>query len=58
MAALCMYIGFTPVSPTTVIYVTHGDLLRGCTLEFEMSDRPNRKRGLAAADKPYSLTNR
>ena len=44
--------------PYSKLYVTHGDLLRGCTLEFEMSDRPNRKRGLAAADKPYSLTNR
>ena len=38
--------------PYSKLYVTHGDLQRGCTLEFEMSDRPNRKRGLAAADKP------
>ncbi len=44
--------------PYTKLYLTHADLLRGCTLEFEMSDRPNRKRGLAAADKPYSFTDK
>ena len=42
--------------PYARLYVTHKDLLDGCTLEFEMSDHPNRKRGLSDADKPYSLT--
>jgi len=42
--------------PYTKLFITHEDLQRGCSLEFEMSDRPNRKRGLAPSDKPYSLT--
>ena len=42
--------------PYARLYITHKDLLDGCTLEFEMSDRPNPKRGLADSDKPYSLT--
>ena len=43
--------------PYSKLYITHADLTAGCTLEFEMSDRPNRRRGLARADKPYSLSN-
>lgn len=39
------------------LYITHNTLLRGGVWEFEMSATPNKKRGLAAADKPYSLTN-
>jgi len=42
--------------PYTKLYITHADLAAGCTLEFEMSDRPNRKRGLNPDDKPYSMT--
>ena len=42
--------------PYTKSYITHADLTAGCTLEFEMSDHPDKKRGLAAADKPYSMT--
>jgi predicted alpha-1,2-mannosidase len=42
--------------PLSRLYLTHKELTDGCTLEYEMSDRPNRKRGLAPADKPYSLT--
>ncbi len=42
--------------PISRLYLTHGELTQGCTLEYEMSERPNRKRGLAHADKPYSLT--
>ena len=42
--------------PISRLYLTHGELTQGCTLEFEMSDRPNRKRGLSPADKPYSLS--
>ena len=44
--------------PLTRLYLTHAELLRGGTLEFEMSDRPNRRRGLDPSDKPYSLTAR
>jgi predicted alpha-1,2-mannosidase len=40
----------------TRLYLTHEELMKGGTLEFEMSERPNRKRGLSAEDKPYSLT--
>ena len=42
--------------PLSRLYLTHEELTKGCTLEFEMSERPNRKRGLSPADKPYSLT--
>ena len=41
----------------TKTYITHDDLMAGGTLEFVMSSKPNKKRGLAASDKPYSLTN-
>ena len=34
------------------LYICHEDLLQGCTIEFEMTDRPARKRGLAKEDKP------
>lgn len=37
-------------------YFTHADLLAGGTVEFEMADRPNRKRGTAPDTKPYSLS--
>ena len=37
-------------------YITHEDLLNGGTLEFTMSDKPNKRRGTAQSDKPYSLT--
>ena len=43
--------------PYTKTYITHADLLGGGTLEFVMSAKPNKKRGIAASDKPYSLTN-
>ena len=38
------------------MYITHADILAGGTLEFVMAAKPNKKRGLKAADKPYSLT--
>lgn len=38
------------------MYITHKDLISGCTLEFEMSNKPNLKRGLDPSDKPYSMT--
>ena len=43
--------------PYTKTYITHADLQGGGTLEFVMSSKPNKKRGLAISDKPYSLTN-
>ena len=42
--------------PYTKLYITHADLLEGGTLEFVMASKPNKKRGLSAADKPYSMT--
>lgn len=38
------------------LYVTHEELLKGGTLEFEMSKFPNHKRGTKSDEKPYSLT--
>ena len=43
--------------PYTKLYITHADLLKGGVLEFDMGSRPNKKRGLAKMDKPYSMTN-
>ena len=43
--------------PYTKTYITHADLVNGGTLEFVMSANPNKKRGIAMSDKPYSLTN-
>ena len=40
----------------TKLYITHGDLLEGGTLEFEMASKPNKSRGLKPSDKPYSMT--
>ena len=37
-------------------YLRHADLLQGGTLTFGMSDRPNRQRGTAADDRPYSFS--
>lgn len=42
--------------PYSKLYLTHGDLLKGGTLEFEMASRPAKNRGLSDSDKPYSLT--
>ena len=42
--------------PYTKTYITHDDLMAGGELEFVMSSKPNKKRGVAKADKPYSLT--
>ena len=35
---------------------THADLLNDCTLEYVMGSKPNKRRGQAITDKPYSLT--
>ncbi len=42
--------------PYSRLYLTHEQLVQGCTLEFEMTSKPNVRRGLAPADKPYSLS--
>ena len=38
------------------LYITHYMLLLGCTLDFDMSEKPNRTRGLQPSDQPYSMT--
>ncbi|MBQ6651847.1 MAG: GH92 family glycosyl hydrolase [Prevotella sp.] len=40
----------------TKLYITHADLVNGCTLEFQMGSKPNTHRGLEANDKPYSMS--
>lgn len=42
--------------PYTKMYITHEDITNGGVLEFTMSASPNKARGLAKTDKPYSLT--
>lgn len=37
-------------------YLSHGDLLKGGTLKFEMGDKPNLQRGVRAEDYPYSFS--
>ncbi|WP_285010801.1 GH92 family glycosyl hydrolase [Pedobacter faecalis] len=37
-------------------FITHQDLIKGGTLKFEMSNKPNTQRGLATEDKPFSLS--
>jgi len=42
--------------PYTKMYFTHKTLTDGCTIEFDMGSKPNKKRGTAPSDKPYSMT--
>ena len=42
--------------PYSKMYITHGDIVDGGVIEFIMSDKPNKKRGIDKNDKPYSLT--
>ncbi|WP_329904311.1 GH92 family glycosyl hydrolase [Porphyromonas pogonae] len=44
-------------SPVTRNYLTHEELRRGATLNFKMTSKPNKERGIEETDKPYSLTN-
>ncbi len=37
-------------------YFTHGDLMNGAKIDFTMSDEPNRSRGIAPSDSPYSFS--
>jgi predicted alpha-1,2-mannosidase len=43
--------------PYSKNYLEHADLLKGGTINFEMSDKPNMTRGTAASDAPYSFSN-
>ena len=42
--------------PYTKLYFTHNLLTSGATIEYVMGSKPNKKRGLATSDKPYSMT--
>ncbi len=42
--------------PYSKLYLTHSQLTNGVILEFDMSDKPNKSRGLNISDKPYSMT--
>lgn len=42
--------------PYGKMYIKHSDILDGGSLEFVMSSRPNKKRGIKPEDKPYSMT--
>lgn len=42
--------------PFTKLYFTHNQLVNGITIEYEMTDKPNTRRGLNISDKPYSMT--
>ncbi len=37
-------------------FLTHQELLRGAKIGYRMSTEPNRKRGLAESDRPYSFS--
>ncbi len=41
--------------PYPNLYFTHDQLTSGCVIEFEMSNQPNRQRGLSKDQKPFSL---
>ncbi len=41
--------------PYSKLYLTHEQLLNGVVLEFDMASTPNKKRGTAEEDKPYSM---
>ena len=43
-------------APYTKNYITHHELLSGAQLMFKLSSTPNRQRGTAASDAPYSLS--
>jgi predicted alpha-1,2-mannosidase len=42
--------------PFTHNWISHADIMNGGTLHFEMGDKPNKTRGLALEDKPFSLS--
>ena len=38
-------------------FVTHGDLMNGAKIDIQMSETPNKKRGINKSDFPYSFSN-
>ncbi len=52
------YIGSMDVNgtPWTKNYVTYTDLMKGGNITFDMTSQPNRQRGTAESDAPYSFT--
>ena len=38
-------------------YLNHSSLVKGAKIQYVMSDKPNKQRGINAVDFPYSLTN-
>jgi predicted alpha-1,2-mannosidase len=38
-------------------YFTHDDLMKGAKIDFSMSDKPNKSRGIGKSDAPYSFSN-
>jgi predicted alpha-1,2-mannosidase len=38
-------------------WLSYSDLMNGATIDFQMGDQPNMKRGIDESDFPYSLTN-
>lgn len=43
--------------PYTKNYLTYGTLLNGATIDYKMSDKPNKARGISKDDFPYSFSN-
>ena len=41
--------------PYSSLFIAHRQLTDGCVIEFEMSDKPNKERGLKEEDKPCSM---
>lgn len=37
-------------------YLTHKDLMEGSVIDIEMGNKPNKSRGVAAEDAPYSFS--
>ena len=38
-------------------WISHKELMKGARIEFEMTDKPNKSRGVKKADFPFSLSN-
>jgi predicted alpha-1,2-mannosidase len=43
--------------PYTLNWLSHSSMLKGATLNFNMSAQPNKLKGIKPADAPYSLSN-
>jgi putative alpha-1,2-mannosidase len=42
--------------PVSRNWIGHDELMRGARLDFDMADQPNKRRGTAPADAPYSFS--